>query len=302
MRRATLAVIGLVFVAAASAAVADVLHYAEGGKREGALQELTVFVKGVPRICMRAEVTSVAIAEDGKDVVTLRDGRRVEGKLGAVRFKLPEGVMAIARKDIKAVEVTEGTEVEEWKPPSDKPKEPEPEPETKLTPEQKQALTKNVELYKEYMEKADESKKKDIEAFSRKYKSQWDQAVRQVDSYARRIDSKLERRRTASRRSYSTSSNSRYRSEYDRLINTDQLEQDRRDLDRAKKTVSKMKKMLKEGRKQIDDRAELMEKRVASVAKGIKSEIVGGKMLSEEQMSKRYDAALKISTRSSKKK
>ncbi|MFC1806581.1 hypothetical protein ACFL09_06350, partial [Planctomycetota bacterium] len=243
----------------------------------------------------------VTVNENGKDVAKLKNGKTVEGKLGAVRFKLSEGMMAIARKEVKAVEVTEGTEIEEWKPRDDTPKEPEPEPEEKLTPEQKEALAKNKEVYETYVEKADEAHSKDIEAFSRKHKSKWDGAVRQVDSYVKRIDSKLERRRTASRRSSSTSNNSRYRSEYDRLVETDHLEQDRRDLEKAKREVTKMKKVLKDGRKQIDEKDELRKKRVTSVAKGVRSEILSGNILVEEQMKKRYDAALAISSKSKKK-
>ena len=146
-----------VLVAVASLAAADVLHYAGGGKREGALEELTFVVAGMPRIYIRDMVVSVTVNEGGKDVAKLPGGKSLEGKLGAVRFKLPEGVMVIARKEVKAVEVTEGTEVEAWKPPSGKPNEtePEPEPETTLSPEQKRSLVTNKELYDAYGGKAD---------------------------------------------------------------------------------------------------------------------------------------------------
>jgi len=293
MRRAAIVICVMAALCAAWPAAADVLHYAAGGKREGALQELTFVVGGMPRIYIRDQVASIAVNENGKDVAKLQDGRKVEGKLGTVRFKLPEGVMAIARKEVKAVEITSDTEIEEWKPPSDKPKKAETKPEAKLTPEQKQALAKNKELYEAHVQTADELHKKDIEAFSRKYKSQWDQTVRQVQSYEKRIQQKLERRRTASRKS---TSEGRYRSDYDRLMATDHLEQDRRDLDRERKKLSKLKKMLKDGRKQIDGRDEMREKRVASVARGIKSDIESGKALTEAQMTRRYEAALKISS------
>ena len=299
MRRVAIAVCVMAALCAAWPAAADVLHYVAGGKREGALEELTFVVGGLPRIYIRDQVASIAVNEDGKDVAKLQDGRKVEGKLGTVRFKLTEGVMAIARKEVKAVEVTAGTEVEEWKPPSDKPKKAETKPEPKLTPEQKQALAKNKELYEARMQAADELHKKDIEAFSRKNKSQWDQTVKQVESYEKRIEQKLERRRTASRRS---TSESRYRNDQDRLASTDHLEQDRRDLEKERNKLSKMKKMLKDGRKQIDERGELREKRVASVARGIKSDIESGKALTEEQMTKRYEAALKIDSSKGRKK
>ena len=295
MRRA---VVLAVVVALGVCASADVLHYSSGGKREGALVELTFIVDSMPQIYIRDTITSVTVNEKGKDVATLPDGKTLEGKLGAVRFKLREGEKAIARKEVKAVEVTEGTEVEAWKPPSDKPVELEPDPEEKLSSEQKQALLKNKELYDKYKEEADGLHSKDIDAFSRKYKSKWDQAVRQVESYEKRIQQKLERREDASRR---YTSEGRYRSEYDRLVNTDHLEQDRSDLAKAKKEVSSLKKMLKDGRKKIDDADELRQKRVLSVAKGIRSEVLSGNVLTEEQMTKRYDAGLQISSKSRKK-
>jgi len=287
-----------VLLALAAVASADVLHYSSGGKREGALVELTFSVDTMPQIYIRDTITSVTVNEKGKDVATLPDGKTLEGKLGVVRFKLREGEMAIARKEVKAVEVTEGTEVEAWKPPSDKPVELEPEPDKELSAEQKQALAKNKELYDQYKEEADDLHSKDIDAFSRKYKSKWDQAVRQVESYEKRIDQKLRRRQDASRR---YTSEGRYRSEYDRLVNTDHLEQDRRDLAKARKEVSSMKKMLKAGRKKIDDADELRQKRILSVAKGNRSEILSGNVLTEEQMTKRYDAGLQISSKSRKK-
>jgi hypothetical protein len=292
MRRLT--VLAVVVALVASAASGDVLHYAAGGKREGALQEVTFVADGTLGIYIRDQVARLEVHEEGQDALKLADGKSVEGKLGSVRFKLPEGVMAIARKEVKAVEVTEGTDVEEWTPPSEKAEEPEPEPEEKLSPEQKRALVKNKALYKKYRETCDDLHKKDVEAFSRQHKSKWDSTVREVQSFERRIQDKLDRRRRASRSSRSVSEHSRYRSDYDRLIHTDHLDQDRRQLAKAKRELNQMKSMLKKGRKQIDDRDELREKRVTSVAKGIQSTVVAGQVLTEEQMTKRYDAALDI--------
>lgn len=297
MRRLTILV--AVFGILGSAASADVLIYSSGGKREGALDEFTLAVGGMPRIYIRDDVKTITVSKTGKDVVKLQDDSTVEGKLGSVRFKLTEGTMVIARKDLRSIEVTAGTKVEEWKPPSDKPKEPVEEETPKLTAEQQQALAKNKELYDAYAEKAEEQRKKDIESFSRKYKSEWDKTVREISSYEKRIQDKIRRRETASRR---YQSESRYRSDYDRLMQTDQLDQDRQILEKSKKKYSSMKKMLKKGRDEIDEAGELRVKRVASVAKGIRGDVLSGKAPNEEQMTRRYDAALKIATKSTKKK
>ncbi|MFW6163379.1 MAG: hypothetical protein ACODAJ_11475 [Planctomycetota bacterium] len=296
-------VLAVVVALAASGALGDVLHYAAGGKRGGALEEVTFIADNTLGIYIRDQIASLEVSEKGEDTLKLADGKTVEGKLDGVRFKLPEGVMAIARKEVRAVEVTEGTEVDVWKPPSDTPAEPEPEPESeeKLSPEQKRALVKNRALYKKYMGTCDELHRKDVEAFSRQHKSSWDDVVGDVQSFEKDIRRKLDRRRRASRSSRSVSEHSRWRSDYDRLIHTDHLDQDRRQLAKAKRRLSKMKSALKKGRKQIDDRDELREKRVASVAKGIQSTIVAGKVLSEEQMTRRYEAALDIDTRRRKK-
>jgi len=297
MRRALVVVM---LVALASVAAADFLHYSGGGKREGALVELTFAVEGMPRIYIRDDVKSIEVDQEGKDTAKLADGRTVEGKLTSVRFKLTEGETVFPRKEVKAVEVTEGTEVEEWKPPTDKPKlEEEPEKEEKLTPEQKQAIVKNKELYEAQQKKADELHSKDIEEFSRKYKSKWDEANRQIESSEKAIERKMERRRTADR---TYDSGSRYRSEYDRLVATDQIEEDRRALEKARSEVSKMKKMLKEGRGEIDKKDDLRQKRVLSVGKGNRGEILSGNVLTDEQMAKRYEAALDIGSKSSSKK
>lgn len=281
-----------------SAASADVLVYAAGGKREGALDEITLFVGGMSKIYLRDDIASVMVSKTGKDVVKFPDGKSVEGKLGAVRFKLTEGVLIIARTELRSVEVAVGTKAEDWTPEPEKTEEPE-EPEPELTAEQQQALAKNKELFDAYTEKAEEQRKKDIESFSRKYKSEWDKTVREITSYEKRIQDKIRRRETASRR---YESGSRYRSDYDRLMQTDQLDEDRRQLEKAKKTYSSMKSMLKKGRDDLDEASKLRGKRIESVGKGIRADILSGKVPNEEQMTRRYDAALKVAPTSTKKK
>jgi hypothetical protein len=288
MRRVmfVLAVAAVVMVAAP--AQADKLGYSAGGGIEGLLQEVTFLVGGLPSIYPRSEIASVTVAEDGKDALKLQDGRTVTGKLVTVRFRTSESLTAMTRKEVKSIEVVGGYELSESKKKrgvSDSPSTA-AKPSVAMNAAQQQALAVNKKLFKEYAQKADEMRKKDIEAFARKYKSKWEQAVRDVQRLEKSVDQKQWNRRQASRK---YQPDSRYRSDYDRLLTTDDLLRTQRELSKARRDRDKLKKTLKDGRKEIDKRSEQREKRLKAVAAENARDIKGGASLTEDQMRRRYE-------------
>jgi len=291
MRKAML-LTAVAMAMATGPASADKLSYAAGGGVEGLLQEVTFLVNGLPSIYPRSEIAAVTVGEGGKDALKCQDGRTVEGKLASVRFRTTRALMTMTRKEVAGIEVDADYELPEAaKKPgvSDSPST-EPKPTVTASPAQQQAYATNKKLYKAYAAKADEQRKKDIEAFSRQYKNKWENVNREAESLAKQVDSKLHRRQTASRQY--RGSESRYRNDYERLLRTDDLLRTQRELNKAKKERDKLKKQLKNGRKEIDERAETREKRIKAIANEIARDIKAGNDLNEDQMRRRYDAAI----------
>jgi len=286
----------------ALAARADVLKLAPRGELVGTLQEVTFRAKGVQSTFPMEEVAAIELAKEGKeggDKLELDGGITLNGQLVSVSLKMTEGVTAVARDKLASVTVDQATTVEaiEAKRADD---EVNAEPEENLTAEQKQALEKNKELFKTYMTKIDETKKEGFEKVKTKYTKQVKRLVDDVVQLEKQIEQKRRRRQDAWSRggSHSTGSsrygNSQYTSEYERLLNTDGLEKDERELAKKKRDASKLKKTIRGEEKEAREDAETREKRVLYVAKDNKKKIVGGEVLSEEQMTARYEAAVAV--------
>ena len=279
---------------------ADVLGYTDGGSLKGTLEEVMFQVKGIPTLQVREDVATLTVLAEGDDVLVLKNGAVLKGKLASVRFRSVQGHMALGRKEVKSVVVT--TPAEFKKPKRDESGVGEevpdkPKPVVAQSPEQQAALKKNAELYKTYLAKADATKSKDIDSFAKKNKSEWESVNRDIERLAKSIERKRWRRKSADR----THDNDRqYGSEYNRLLRTDGLGEDERDLAKARNKRSKLKKSLGKQRDEIDDSAKKHEKKVKAIAVSIRRQIRGGTVLTEEQMTARYDKALGIKTKGKK--
>lgn len=301
MRRLALLVALATVLLAAPAAWADVLGYAHGARLEGTLQEVTFLVKGIPSLHGREDVAALTVSASGHDVLVLKDGRTLEGKLASVRFRSAQGHMALGRKEVKSVVVTQPAGTEEQKPKEGTVAETaptKPKPTIARSPAQQAAIAKNKELCKAYLAKADEMKSKDIETFSKKHKTDWEGVNRDIKRLATSIDRKLWRRKSADR---SYDADRQHGSDHNRLLRTDGLAEDQRELERARNKRSKLKKSLGKQRDELDERAKAREKKVKAVATGIQRDILAGTVLTEEQMTARYDRALGIKTKDKKK-
>ncbi len=288
-KRLALAVV-LAVVLFAPAAIADNLKYSDGGQVTGMIEGVNFLTDGLQNFYTRDNITAIELNEDGKDTLTVGDGGKREGKLVSVRLKTSDGLLAVARKQLSAIELK--TEVIEEK----KPSEAETKPEPTLSPEQTAALAKNRDLDKEYTAKAGEELKK----FAEK-QTAWKQVVDEIDRLNTTIAQKEQARaqggnQQQQQRTWTDSSGRTHTSSVNVNNNpvNDGLQNDYRTLDKARQKLATMESGLKTEKSQIMTRVHEKEKSVQKVYDENRKAIVATNIPSEEAMIGRYKAAVAI--------
>jgi hypothetical protein len=301
----------LAFLLLACPADADVLKLPRGVELHGTVRDATFLSKGIQTKFPRDEISRLTLGDDGKDVIELLGEISVEGKLVSVTFRSAHGLRPVARKDLTAVAIEDESTFQAKKPETPKDEMEAEEDESDLTPEQREALARNLALYRTYMAKVAELKKTEHEELKSKYMSQAKRVVDEALRLDRQIVQKRRRREQASRSgsSYRTTNSSRnrdrdYESEYERLCRTDGLEKDERALEQARKKGAKLKKTIRDKEREIRDRAEKREARVRFAGLKFKKAILEGNdsIPAEDKMTEKYEAALKVDGTSTKKK
>jgi len=301
----------LAFLLLGCSASADVLKLPRGAELHGTLRDATFLSKGVQTKFPRDEISGLSLGQDGKDVIELLGEISVEGKLVSVTFQSADGLQPVARKNLTAVTIDDGSTLKARKPEKAEDEMEAEEDESDLTPEQREALARNLALYRTYLAKVAELKKTEHEELKSKYMSQAKRVVDEALRLDRQIVQKRRRREQASRSgsSYRTTNNSRNsdrdrESEYERLCRTDGLEKDERALEQARKKGAKLKKTIRDKEREIRDRAEKREARVRFVGIKFKKAILEGNdnIPAEDKMTEKYEAALKVDGANTKKK
>jgi len=284
---------------AASVARADILKFSTGAQRGGTLKEVTFVVDGAHHIYRRGDILVILLSDDGKDTLERQDGTRLEGKLVSVTFRSAAGMLAVGRKKLKAVVLDAATMLKEEPQEKKPPKESTPEP--KLSPEeleaQKEALAENKKLYKAYLDEVEKKKEQEKQALRSRYMGDARRIAREISRLENSINAKLRRREEARRRR----SSSRYGDDYDRLLRTDGLEKDRRALAQAKRNRTKLKKVIDGEQDKIAAREKSAKRRVRAAYVKIHKSLKSGKLLTEEQMTRRFQAVLEVEAAARKK-
>jgi len=277
----------------AQAADADILKTTDGGQMQGTLQEVTFLVKGAPSIYPRDEIESLTISADGKDVLDLQGEGKLTGKAAAIAFETTAGLRSVARDKTASVTLDSATTAAVLKAKEKDEADKAEEQKKQLSDEQKAALTKNRELYKTYSAKIDDKKKEERDAIKTKYMGDVKRVVSDIVRLERTIDEKMQRRRYASDRTTNYDGRNT-ESERDRLQRTDSLERDQQALDRARQDAVKLKRTIRAEQKKASDNQRARESRVESVASSNRKRIMEGEILSADDMTVRYEAAIKL--------
>jgi len=279
---------GAVLTLLAGAALADTLKYANGAEETGTIEEVSFLADDAQGSYARERIASVALGEDGKDILALKDGAKREGKLLSVRFKAGEGLLAVPRKQLQGLELNAAVAIEEK---TDTPAE--STPAVVLSDEQKEALAKNDQLRKSYLEKAVKEKTDEEKAFADTNKPGWKQAIDEITRLQSSIDAKERARRAAqsdtSSRYTNTGTSTSWRQ---RQPTNDGLENDLRALEQAKRKLAALEGKLKLDKAKLGDASSEKERAVRRVHGENKADIVAGRVLSGQAMAARYDTAL----------
>jgi hypothetical protein len=91
----------------ASGVRADLLDARRTGRLKGELDEVLFRVDGIPKVIARRSIAAFALGEDGKDLLTLRSGKRHEGKLLSVTFRSHGRLWTLPRQGITVLEIDE---------------------------------------------------------------------------------------------------------------------------------------------------------------------------------------------------
>ncbi len=273
---------------------ADILKMRTGEELRGTVQLVTILVKDVQTIYPRDEVTALTIGKDGADAFELRTEGKVEGKLVSLMFEAPSGLRAVTRDKIESVTFDTATTMDSMK--SAQREETEKKEETKadLTAEQRQALVKNRELYKGYLDAADEMKGEGYDAVRTRYIDRVRECVRDIQRLERSIQNKIQRRQEASTRTYTDSSGRTRMSERERLERYDNLAQDQRDYEKAKELASKLKATIAAEEKKVREKTDLRRSRIETAYVSNRQKLFDGKPLTEQEMIDSYEAALRL--------
>ena len=278
----------------ASAGRADVVKFSRGDELRGTLQEVTFLANGIKSVFPRAEIAGLTLGEKGDDTLELLDDLKAKGNVVSLSFETVSGTQAVDRSKVASITLDSATSAEALKAKQELESETKEEQE-KLTPEQKEALTKNKELYDTYAAKCTELREQEDKALEAEYKGQVTKVVADAQRLDRQIQSKRRRRETASR-STSTqrinTSNTTSESEYQRLLRTDGLERDIEDLGKVQQEGIKLKKTIRSEQRKLAEKAKTRESRVLAAGRGNKKKILDGEILSEADMTERYEAAI----------
>lgn len=275
---------------------ADILKMRQGDELRGTLQLVTFLVNDIQTIYPRDEVVSVQLATDAKDVLEARSEAKLEGKLVSVMFEAASGLRAVTRDKIASITLDKATMIDALKAQQKDDTEKAEEQKSQLSDEQKEALTKNRELYKAYADAAEQLKDDAYDAVKTKYMERVREVVNTAQRLDRSIQNKLRRRDQASGRSYTTTVNGRTVTvtDRDRLLQNDGLARDQQDLEKARAAGSKLKSTIRAEEKKVRDKADDRTSRLDAVYTNIRKRILDGETISEDDMTARYDAAIRL--------
>jgi len=278
------------------AAEADILKMRAGDELRGTAQLVTFVVKDIQTIYPREEVVAMQVATTGADSLETRSEGKVEGKLVSVMFDAPGGLRAVTRDKIASLSLDNTTTMDSVKAQQKDETDKKEEQKQELSEEQKRALTKNRELYGSYKDAAEQMKDDGYEAVKTKYSDRVREVINDAQRLDRSIQEKIRRREQASTRSYSTShgGSTTTISERERLERQDGLERDRQDLERARATGTKLKATIRAEEKKVKDKAEERLSRVETAYTGLRAKLFEGQTLTEDEMTARYEAAIRL--------
>ncbi len=304
-------VCGIVTLALAVGANADMLNLKSGKLLKGTLREVTFSSAGTETRHQRDELHGIELSADG-DKITLDQELTLEGKVVAVAFEARDGLHLVARDQLSGVVLDDATTLpmlrDNAQPNSfaienDRAIASE-EGKEKLSDEQREALKLNLRVYKQYVAKAEKQENDEQGAVKNKYMPQVKQVLGQISDLQRRIAEKEHRRREAKardalyrQRQRKDNKNRNRRNdnrgnEYERLVRTDGLEKDRRALREAWAKAAKLRDTIRPLLREIDDRYEAVKERIREVARLIRASILEGDIPPRDQMVKGYEGAL----------
>ncbi len=272
---------------------ADILKMKSGDELRGTVQLVTILVKDVQTIYPRDEVTALTIAKEGTDTFELRTEGKVEGKLVSLMFDAASGLRAVTRDKIASVTLDASTTMDSIKVQEKEVTEKKEEAKDGLTAETKTALLKNRDLYKGYVEAADGLKDEGYDAVKTKYMDRVRECVSSIQRLERSIQSKIQRREDASTRTYTSEGRTRM-SERERLERSDNLNQDQNDLERARANASKLKSVIRSEEQKVREKTDQRKSRLEGVYTNNRAKLFDGKMITEEEMTASYEAALRL--------
>lgn len=298
-------------LAVGAGAAADMLNLKTGKLLKGTLRELTFSAAGVQTEHQRDELERIELSREG-DKLALDQQVAVEGRVLAVTFDTPDGLHIIARDQLTGIVLDDSTTLGmlgEDKRPKTLVIEKQPAAETEqddgeLSDEQRAALKLNIQLYKQYLARAEKQEDDDQAAVKDKYVPQVKQVLGQIAALQRQIAEKERRRRGARLRDAlyrqhdrKDNKNLKYRNdnrgnEYDRLVRSDGLDKDRRELKDAWAKAAKLRDTVRPLLRGIDDRCDALKERIRDVARLIRSSILDGDIPPRDQMVKGYEGAL----------
>jgi len=299
-------------LALVAGANADMLNLKTGKLLKGTLREVTFAAGGVESRHERDQLQRIELSKDS-DKLTLDQQMTLEGRLVTVSFESSDGLHIVARDQLRAIVLDDSTTlamlggksrpealVIENKRPGE-----EGSDEAELSEEQRQALKLNLQLYKQYLAKAQGREDSERAAVKGKYMPRVKQVLGQIASLQRRIAEKEQRRREAKlrdalyRQAERKDDKNRKRRkggdrghEYERLVRTDGLEEDRRALKEAWARAAKLRDAIRPLVREIDARYEAVKERIREVARLIRDSILQGDIPPREQMVKGYEGAL----------
>ena len=303
-------VCGFATVLVALGASADMLNLKSGTLLKGTLREVTFSSAGGETKHQRDELKRIELSSEG-DKITLDEQLTLEGKLIAVTFDATDGRYILARNQLSGLALDDATTLgmlrDNTRPPSlvirNDRAAPSEEGDKELSDEQREALKLNLQLYKQYMAKAEKEEDAEQAAVKNKYMPQVKQVLSQISDLQRRIAEKERRRREARardalyRQRQQKGNKDRKRRndnrghEYERLVRTDGLEKDRRALRDAWAKAAKLRDTIRPLLREIGDRYDALEDRIRQVARLIRASILEGDIPPRDQMVKGYEGA-----------
>jgi hypothetical protein len=276
-------------VLSGTVAFADTLMYATGGGTKGELEEVTLLVNGLSRICPRTDIAGVEIGKP--DVVTLTSGNKLEGKIVAVRFKSSSGAAMIGRIRIKSLQLDATWQPKE-KSEDEEAEEEAAEDDSDVPDEQKEALKLNRKLLSAAVDKADDLEDKEEDSVDAKYANDKERIVNEAKALLRRIDYKRRRRRERQRETTSDGTHT--------YVDNDGLEADYKALNKTKKKRTELLKKIRAEKEVVEKKADERKMRIKAVWSEFQRTIKTGQAPTEETMLAKYREALGVAAKDGK--